>query len=410
MLIAMNRVSTFFRESSPAVVRILAHSLLFGLAASVSDVLFNFYLHSLGYGNEVAGQMNSLFRIAGFVFGIPLGMLIDRRGALRILYFGITTYAIGWAVLLTWTDIRIIAPVYFLIGAANIATYTSIVPLLSSVIEPKQRATLFGINAGATVAVGFVGSLFGGALPGLVAPLLGVGATDSLAYRVALFSVTIIGLIAIVPLLGVHAAVAKQQSDGRMPVSTADQTPIPFLRIMGFASQSLLLGVAGGLVVPFQNLFYRQQFHLDDAKVGLILALSAFAMGFGSTIGGAMAKRFGLRRAAALSRLLSAPTLLLMLVPSLWVSCLAYFLSRIMVGITFPLADALVMQSVPVKQRGTSMSLSSMLWSLGWAGTAYLSGFIQRDYGFYWVFIASAVAYSVNAGMFYLIPFKDEGH
>jgi len=406
----MTRVATFFRESSPAVVRILAHSLLFGLAASVSDVLFNFYLHSLGYGNEVAGQMNSLFRIAGFVFGIPLGMLIDRRGALRILFFGISIYAVGWALLLTWSDIRIIAPVYFLIGAANIATYTAIIPLLSSVIEPQQRATLFGINAGATVAVGFVGSLFGGALPGLVAPLLNVSATDSLAYRVALFSVTIIGLIAIVPLLGVHAAVTKQQSDGRLAVSTADQTAIPFLRIMGFASQSLLLGVAGGLVVPFQNLFYRQQFQLDDATVGMVLALSAFAMGFGSTIGGMMAKRFGLRRATALSRLLSAPTLLLMLVPSLWVSCLAYFLSRIMVGITFPLADALVMQSVPIKQRGTSTSLSSMLWSLGWAGTAYLSGFIQRDYGFYWVFIASATAYAVNAAMFYLIPFKDEGH
>ncbi|NBU64097.1 MAG: MFS transporter [Chloroflexia bacterium] len=354
--------------------------------------------------------MNSLFRIAGFVFGIPLGMLIDRRGALRILFFGISIYAVGWALLLTWSDIRIIAPVYFLIGAANIATYTAIIPLLSSVIEPQQRATLFGINAGATVAVGFVGSLFGGALPGLVAPLLNVSATDSLAYRVALFSVTIIGLIAIVPLLGVHAAVTKQQSDGRLAVSTADQTAIPFLRIMGFASQSLLLGVAGGLVVPFQNLFYRQQFQLDDATVGMVLALSAFAMGFGSTIGGMMAKRFGLRRATALSRLLSAPTLLLMLVPSLWVSCLAYFLSRIMVGITFPLADALVMQSVPIKQRGTSTSLSSMLWSLGWAGTAYLSGFIQRDYGFYWVFIASATAYAVNAAMFYLIPFKDEGH
>jgi hypothetical protein len=68
--------------------------------------------------------MNSLFRMAGFVFGIPLGMLIDRRGALRILYFGISIYAFGWALLSTWAvaDIRIIAPVYFSIGAANIAT------------------------------------------------------------------------------------------------------------------------------------------------------------------------------------------------------------------------------------------------------------------------------------------------
>ncbi len=403
------RLRGFFAETSPAVVRILAHSLLFGLAASVSDVLFNFYLDSLGYGNEVAGQMNSIFRAAGVVFGIPMGLLIDRRGARRVLMFSILAYAAGWIAVLGWQDIAIIRLFYFLVGAANIATYTAIIPLLSSVIEPKQRATFFGINAGATVAVGFVGSLLGGALPALLAPLLQVGATDVLAYRSALLSVSIIGFIAIVPLFGLGAAVTKQQATMVAPVNS-DAPKLPFTRLLVYASQAFLLGVGGGMVVPFQNLFFRQQFNLPDAQVGLILAISAFVMGFGSIIGGPISHKIGLRNAAAWTRMLAAPTLLLMLVPNLWVSAGAYYVSRLVIGITFPLADALVMQSVPPHQRGTSTSLTSMLWSMGWSLAALGSGYIQSHSGFEWVMIASGIAYLLGAASFYVIPFKDDGH
>ncbi len=409
MTIAPKRVATLFADFSPVVFRILIHSLLFGLAASISDVLFNFYLHSLGYGNEVAGQMNSIFRAAGVIFGIPVGMLIDKRGARKVLMFSITAYGASWLALLATTDIRVIAPVYFLVGAANIATYTAIIPLLSSVIEAKQRASFFGINAGATVAVGFIGSLLGGALPSIIAPLVSVSATDQLAYRLALISVSLIGFIAIIPLLGFSAAATKHHAAGNAaPVSSGHK--LPFMRLVLFASQGFLLGLGGGLVVPFQNLFFREHFQLPDAQVGLILAISAFAMGFGSFIGGPLAKRFGLRNAAAWTRFLAAPSLLLMLIPNLWVSAGAYYLSRLVIGVTFPLADALVMQSVPVEQRGTSTSLSSMLWSFGWSAAALMSGYIQRDSGFYWVFIASGVAYVISGISFYLIPFKDDGH
>jgi MFS family permease len=407
--IVPKRVTALFADFSPVVFRILIHSLLFGFAASISDVLFNFYLDSLGYGNEVAGQMNSIFRAAGVIFGIPVGMLIDKKGARRVLMFSITAYGAGWLALLSSTDIRVIAPVYFLVGAANIATYTAIIPLLSSVIEAKQRASFFGINAGATVAVGFVGSLLGGALPSLIAPFVGVGATDQLAYRLALISVSLIGFLAIIPLLGFSAAATKHHAAGHAPAASTGHK-LPFMRLVLFASQGFLLGLGGGMVVPFQNLFFREQFGLPDAQVGLILAISAFAMGFGSFIGGPLAKRFGLRNAAAWTRFLAAPTLLLMLFPNLYVSAAAYYISRLVIGVTFPLADALVMQSVPVEQRGTSTSLSSMLWSFGWSAAALMSGYIQRDNGFYWVFIASGIAYVISGLSFYLIPFKDDGH
>jgi MFS family permease len=407
--IVPKRFTALFADFSPVVFRILIHSLLFGFAASISDVLFNFYLDSLGYGNEVAGQMNSIFRAAGVIFGIPVGMLIDKRGARKVLMFSIIAYGASWLAVLSSTDIRVIAPVYFLVGAANIATYTAIIPLLSSVIEPKQRASFFGINAGATIAVGFIGSLLGGALPSLIAPFVGVSATDQLAYRLALVSVSVIGFLAILPLLGFSAAAIKHHAAGQAaPASSGHK--LPFMRLVLFASQGFLLGLGGGMVVPFQNLFFREQFNLPDAQVGLILAISAFAMGFGSVIGGPLARRFGLRNAAAWTRLLAAPTLLLMLVPNLWVSAAAYYASRLVIGVTFPLADALVMQSVPIEQRGTATSLSSMLWSFGWSAAALISGYVQLDSGFYWVFIASGIAYIASGLSFYLIPFKDDGH
>ena len=409
MTIVPKRVTALFADFSPVVFRILIHSLLFGFAASISDVLFNFYLDSLGYGNEVAGQMNSIFRAAGVIFGIPVGMLIDRRGARKVLMFSIIAYGASWLAVLSSTDIRVIAPVYFLVGAANIATYTAIIPLLSSVIEPKQRASFFGINAGATIAVGFIGSLLGGALPSLIAPFVGVSATDQLAYRLALVSVSVIGFLAILPLLGFSAAAIKHHAAGHAAPATSG-LKLPFMRLVLFASQGFLLGLGGGMVVPFQNLFFREQFNLPDAQVGLILAISAFAMGFGSFIGGPLARRFGLRNAAAWTRLLAAPTLLLMLVPNLWVSAAAYYASRLVIGVTFPLADALVMQSVPIEQRGTATSLSSMLWSFGWSAAALMSGYMQLDSGFYWVFIASGIAYIASGLSFYLIPFKDDGH
>jgi MFS family permease len=353
--------------------------------------------------------MNSIFRAAGVIFGIPVGMLIDRRGARKVLMFSIIAYGASWLAVLSSTDIRVIAPVYFLVGAANIATYTAIIPLLSSVIEPKQRASFFGINAGATIAVGFIGSLLGGALPSLIAPFVGVSATDQLAYRLALVSVSVIGFLAILPLLGFSAAAIKHHAAGHAaPASSGHK--LPFMRLVLFASQGFLLGLGGGMVVPFQNLFFREQFNLPDAQVGLILAISAFAMGFGSFIGGPLARRFGLRNAAAWTRLLAAPTLLLMLVPNLWVSAAAYYASRLVIGVTFPLADALVMQSVPIEQRGTATSLSSMLWSFGWSAAALMSGYMQLDSGFYWVFIASGIAYIASGLSFYLIPFKDDGH
>jgi len=74
-----------------------------------------------------------------------------------------------------------------------------------------------------------------------------------------------------------------------------------------FAAPSIFFGIAGGMFIPFQNLYFRQEFNANDGLVGLSIALGSLAMGIGSIMGGPLSKRMGVRRATALSRFMAAP-------------------------------------------------------------------------------------------------------
>ena len=411
----------FVAGGSPDVYRILLHGMLFGMAFSIGDMLFNFYLHSLGYDNAVAGQMQSVFRLAGVLFGIPIGIIIDRVGAQRMLYVGISTYAVCWLLLLLIGDtpyqtpfgsispLTLISIVYFVIGAANMTTYTAVVPLLSTIIQPQQRAAMFGINAAASTMIGFVGSIIAGLLPTWVGLIVGVDATSETAYRSALYCVSIFGLLAIIPLYGIRKA-AKRTDNASTP-SVAVPPPaarVPFGRLLLFATPSIFFGIAGGMFVPFQNLYFRQEFNANDSLVGLSIALGSLAMGIGSIMGGPLSKRLGVRRATAVSRFMAAPLMFLMLIPQFYVVSAAYDINRGLVGLTFPLFSALMMQSVPLEQRGTATSMSSMTWSLGWAGSAILSGYMQQSGSFDTVLIISGISYVISALLVQFLPYTDK--
>ena len=109
------RARTVLAQLTPPVRRILAHSMLLGFAGSIADLLFNFYLVSLGYAAETA---------------------------------------------------------------ALLLAQTAVVPLLAQVTTTAQRPAMFGLNAAAALVSGLVGSAVGGLLPALAGLMLGSGSQD----------------------------------------------------------------------------------------------------------------------------------------------------------------------------------------------------------------------------------------
>jgi len=381
------------RISAP-VRRILLHSSLFGLAASVADLLFNFYLVSLGYDAGAAGLLSTVNRMAGVALGLPIGLLIDRIGARRSLIIGVVCYSGGWALALLSGALWALAATQFLVGAALVLALTAVVPLMTGVTSSHDRATVFGLNASAALMVGLLGSAVGGLLPALAARLLGVGPQDVAAYRLALTSVVVIGLAAALPVL---RGVPEHSRDEAATSAEPLQARLSSRRLLGFALPALLLGVGSGAILPFQNLFFREQFGLSDAAVGAVLATTALVMGLGAVIGAPVSARLGLQRAAATLRIGAVPAVLLMLVPALLPATFGFCLRGLFVAASFPLNDALVMHVTPARQRGAAMSLTSVLWSLGWAGAAVVSGWAQLRWGFGPAIVVAAVAYALSS-------------
>lgn len=398
------RAHSAFVHITPPIRRILMHSLILGLAMSVADLLFNFYLVSLGYGTDVAGYLSTIYRFAGVVAGVPIGILINRAGPQMAIRIGAMVFALGWLVQLMLTDLWALAITQAIIGASGLMALTAVVPLLTGVTNQEQRASIFGLNAAAALVIGLVGGTVGGLLPSFAAMFLTVGPQSTAAYRAALGVVVILGMVAMLPVLKTITLDADAQIRRQPAGAQQASDRLPFWFLVRMVLPALTLGIGAGVFLPFQNLFFRQQFQLTDAVVGTLLACGALTMGLGAMIGSTFAKRFGVKEAAAALRLVAAPAILLMLAPTLLPAAVGYLIRGWGIGASFPLNDAYSMQIISPRHRGTIVSLTSMVWSLGWAITSSVAGLIEKEYGFTPLLIVAAVSYVISAVTVYTLP------
>lgn len=386
--------SASFGRLSPPVWRILLHSVLFGLALSIADLLFNFYLASLGYAADTAGLLSTVGRAAGMLLGLPFGMLIDRLGPQPTTLIGVIGFCGGWLILLLASQLGTLIIGQFIVGASFLLASTALTPLLAAVTHEDERAGIFGLNASVTMMVGLLGSALGGVLPRLAGTTLGVGAQETAAYRLALGMVVGLGVVAMLPLTRRFPVVEEAQRRGP---GVAPSTRLPFSRLLRFALAGFLLGIGGGMILPFQNLFFRYQFGLNDSAVGITLAVASLGMGLGALLGAPLTARIGLRRSAATLRFCAAGGVLLMLSPLLIPAIMGFFLRGLFIAASFPQNDALVVRHTPPPQRGLAVSLMSVLWSGGWALAAVISGVVQIRWGFTPIIISVAITYALSA-------------
>lgn len=400
MLALSSRLQTVFTHLTPSIRRILLHSLLFGLSLSIGDLLFNFYLVSLGYGKDTVGLLSTVFRFAAVLAGVPIGMLIDRAGPQRSIQIGLLVFALGWSMQLMMTKLWALMLSQTIIGMAQILTMTAVVPLLTSVTDDERRPAVFGLNASSGMVIGLLGGTFGGILPSIAASFVHADPKSTLAYRLALITVVALGVVAILPVLRLIPAIERNRA-----TQVANDAPALTIRMLiHFAIPAFMLGIGAGAFLPFQNLFFREQFQLSDAFVGSILAWGSLSMGLGAMSGSLFSRRLGLKRASALLRVLATPAILVMLLPILPVAVLGFFLRGAFIGASFPLSDALIMRITPPSQRGTAVSLTSVMWSLGWALTSLISGWSLQRYGFTSALIVGAVSYIISALAILAIP------
>lgn len=379
--------------------------LLNGLGNSVFLLFFNLYVLSLGESREFLGLLQSLPSALALITGIPAGMLGDRLGRRRAMLIGGSAGLFAfWAFLVSpsrplmlfWTAVQ---------GTANALYWLNIAPFLAQNSSEEERAFLFSADLGLMTLAGFVGSLVAGGLPAFLARRMGVGPESAEAYRSAMFVGLGLNLLALLPLWLIREARwPGPRKSSRLSLGAILHLEAPVVKLM---LPNLIIGFGAALLIPYMNLFFKEQFPIDDRTLGTIFAPRELFLAIASMSGPALALRLGKIRSVVFTELTSLGFLLVIgFVPLLPIATVAFWLRGALMNMGHPLYSAFMMEQTPREERGTVNSIVGVGWRVGWMVGPAISGAVQARAGFAPLFLVTGTLYAVGAGLTYLF-FRD---
>src|SRR5439155_1431330 len=119
-------------------------------------------------------------------------------------------------------------------------------------------------------------TIFLAALPSWLGAGLGVGANDVRAYQAGIGAAALINLISMFPLFMLRDAPLSARHMTRRPLSGVRTDGRVLFKLM---FPNLLIGMGAGLLIPFNNVFLRERFSVNDSEVGTIFSMIAIVSG-----------------------------------------------------------------------------------------------------------------------------------
>jgi MFS family permease len=379
-----------------------------GVIYSAWQLFFNFYMLQSGFTREFLGLVNSMPSAAGLIFGIPLGRLSDRIGRRASIILGIALSSLFMLAEVTVRDPRLIAAAGFMNGASNMLFIISQAPLMAKLSDRGNRTMLFSLSFGFTTISAAVGALFAGQLPGLFGTLLGVQQDSATAYQAVLITSLLLGTTAIVPMWLMNEPRTLLESPqalqpplderGRIAAQPlGNLSPSLVATTARMALPQIVIGFGAAILIPYMNVFFKDQFNIRDSLLGLLFSLSSLLIGIGSILAPRLSTRLGGKIQAIVITQASSLVFLLLIgfAPFLWLSSVAYLLRTALMNMSAPLYSAFCMERTPERHHGLVNSILNLSWNIGWAVGPFVSGLVQEQYGFKPLFIATAILYGV---------------
>ncbi len=397
------------------VLLFLFHSLLFHVGSlGIADVLFNFYLVSIGYDAETIGLFQALPRFGGFLIGLPIGLTANRAGNRRVII--ISTGGIAVCIALT-----VLAPTPFLIAASRFfwgacfgAGQVVKPPFMVTLTPPSEHTAQFSYHNLVSMIAVSIGSALGGFIPALVGRAFAIQAGGSLspgetpaAYQAAILTAAFAVLLSVLPLFWLQDSSAKD--DGSAPAKSRRLAAIPWLRILRLAFPLFVFGISGGLTFPFFNLFFRDRFGMMDSAVGGVIGLGWFIMGIAPLMNPFWETRMG--RATALTALMAVSSIAFVglgMSQTIIIAVVFYALAIGLRNTMQPLFQPLLMASLPVQFHNIASSVGLVLWNIGWFGAAMSFGYLRAALGYPNIMLLAAFFVLLNGASIYLIHRRSE--
>ncbi|NDJ52393.1 MAG: MFS transporter [Chloroflexi bacterium] len=390
---------------------VLVYTAFTGLAFGVFQLLFNFYILSLGSYDELfIGNLQTAASIAMLVTALPAAYVVDRFSQKGVMVATGVLSAIAFLGIVMFQSAASLIAFRMLAGLAMSTRQIAVAPFLMNNTHDEERQYVFSFNFGMMHAAQFVGQIAGGSLPLILGNFVGAGPEDTISYQLALGAMTFVSLLAISPLIWVQEQ-RSQAGDARATL------PWQQLKKHGLLLTTLLLpqfviGLGAGTMQPFMNIHFRIVYDKADSVVGILFAMGALGLTIAQFVAPPMADRWGKVRTVIFSQMMSIPFLMLLalgayLVPAgiirpevyFWVAALAFFIRLSLMNLGGPVYQTFILEQVPPELQAIATSLNMISFQFGWAAMPSISGWFQvtfAPFGFVPVFLTVVLLYGTS--------------
>jgi MFS family permease len=383
----------------------LLNVILMGAAMGVYRLLFNFYVLSLGYDEALIGQLVTVSSLTALLAALPVGYLADQLGRKASLLLSGSLTALAILTMVLWPGQIVFYMTNVIFGVAQSLGAVTMGPFLMENSGDEERTYLFSFGSGLQMAAASVGNWIGGYLPTWVGNWREVSPTDSLAYGGSLVVVVLGAAFGLLPLVFLRRPnMGRQGRSVFAPLSYAAGHPGTLSKLI---LPMLITSIGAGLIMPFMNVFFRQQYSQPDTTIGTLFAWGSLAMGIGLLIAPPLAERMGKIQLVVVTQALSIPFLILLgFAPWFWLSAAAYYIRVALINMSGPVYQTFVMEHVEEDARATVASLVSMSWNFGWAFSPMISGWMQVRYGFGMPFVGTILLYCISIYLYWAFFWK----
>jgi MFS family permease len=378
----------------------LLYAIVAGVAIGIFRLLFNFYVLSLGFDEKLLGNLVTTGSMTALIVALPMGYLADLLGRKKSLLIAAIMISFSIAMMVLWPVSPILYAMNVVSGAAQSLAGMTMSPFLMENSGERERTYLFSFSMGIQMVSASVGNWIGGYLPTWVGSVRQVSATSSQAYGGSILVVSVALAFAVIPLLLIKMPrLDHAERTIFAPFSYAAKNPKKLTKLI---LPMLITSIGAGLIMPFMNVFFRQQYHQSDQVIGVLFAWGSLAMGLGLLAAPPLADRLGKIQLVVITQGLSIPFLILLgFSPVFWASTAAYYIRVALMNMSSPVYETFVMERVEPSSRAMVASLENMSWNFGWALSPTVSGILQVRYGFGPPFIGTITLYILSVFLYW---------
>jgi MFS family permease len=357
--------------------RLYAATIPFGIGCGVSLGLTPLYLDAHGFTKEDIGRLSLSFAAGLVLFSLPVGMLIRRFSAERVLAFCLFGYAVCLLAFPHMTTFNSIGIVRFFDGVFTIGVWVGSETVLLAQARKEHKAyltTLYAIWLASGYVIG----------PFLARGLASIHSTDQVSFAAGAVFEIAAGLFVVAkmpPAPPVEGVSSEEATDGKETESRMSVTSILW-RIKTSCFAAFSYGYFQASVVLFLPLYLIETKGIAREQTIVFPGFFCLGMLLCSNIVGRIADRVGhLKTVRALSAVGLLAVLGFVFLDSYWVMCFIVFAAGATFASMSPVALALLGVVTKAQDYSRANAIYNMFYATGILLGPLISSVIFQRYG-----------------------------